>query len=154
MNGIVGTVRPQLDERCLVEEICKGKCGVSLLGTNESRVVVDLDKSGAPIGNATRKCDYLFFADPNLAVPLELKDSGTPNVKTVTDQLQAGATKIQELVPGGLNVKFRPVLVSRSPRRRDTTYQLRKAVVEFRNCHERVRLVECGGALTDAIVGQ
>ena len=75
-------------------------------------------------------------------------------MKTVTDQLQAGATKIQELVPGGLNVKFRPVLVSRSPRRRDTTYQLRKAVVEFRNCHERVRLVECGGALTDAIVGQ
>ncbi len=146
------TVRSKLDSRCLVDGVDgvdgieKGSCGTSLVGAPHPRVIVDLDKPGAPLGQARAKCDFLFFADPNFVTPIEVKDHGSPKITKAVKQLQAGAGAADQLAPRGSVVRFRPVLVSRAMRR-DTQYELRNAKVQFRKRPEIVRLVLCGEPL-------
>ena len=101
------------------------------------------------MGPARVKCDFLFFSNPNLVVPIEIKD-GTPNVTRATRQLQAGAGAADTLAPRDLAITFRPVLVSR-PLRRQKRFELRRAVVLFRGHTETVRHVACGDPLTEAL---
>ena len=152
MNGFADEVRSRLAPSCLVdgvESIEGGNCGASLAGAPAQRVVADLDKTGAPLGWTQTRCDFLFFADPNLVVPIEIKDS-EPNVVQATKQLQAGARAAESLAPRGLAVEFRPVLVSRSLRRHKRN-ELREAVVEFRESRARIRRLACGDPLTGAL---
>ena len=69
------------------------------------------------MGGAQTKCDFLFFADPDLVVPIEIKDHGTPDIAKAIRQLQAGAKAAQGLTAADLAITFRPVLVSRNLRR-------------------------------------
>ena len=101
------------------------------------------------MGPTKVKCDFLFFADPGLVVPIEVKDS-EPNVTKATKQLQAGAKKAEELAPRGIAVTFRPVLVSKSLRTHKRNL-LRGATVQFRKQRERVRRLACDDLLTEAI---
>ena len=149
VNGVVDVVRQRIsDGRCLVDDVGKGGCGVSLTGVPPARAVVDLDAPGAPLGPARVRCDYLFFADPNLVAPIEIKDS-EPDVVRAARQLQAGADAADDLLPRDREIVCRPVLVSRSLRRRKQI-DLRQAVVRFRGRGERVRRVVCGDPLTEA----
>ena len=143
-------VGAQIEDRsCLADDIVKGGCGVSLVDAPGPRLIIDLDEPGSPLGGAESKCDYLFFADPNLVVPIEIKD-GEPNVATVARQLQAGAQAADELASKGIAVVCSPVLVSRDLRRK-AQVDLRKARVPFRGREERIRRVACGDPLTDAL---
>ena len=152
MNGFAGPVFRQFaDQGCLVDGIDKGGCRVSLTDAPPSRAVVDLDAAGSPLGPTSVKCDYLFFADPNLFAPIEIKNS-EPDVKRAARQLQAGAKAADDLIPGGCEVVFRPVLVSKSLRRKKQL-DLRQAVVRFRGRPERIRRIACGGSLTEAFAG-
>ena len=117
MNGFVHGVQQRFaDRRCLVDDVDKGGCSVSLTDAPPSRAVVDLDADGSPLGPTQVKCDYLFFADPNLFAPIEFKNS-EPNVKSAARQLQAGARAADALIPRDRAIVCRPVLVSRSLRR-------------------------------------
>lgn len=117
MNGFAHGVRQRIaDRRCLVDDIDKDGCSVSLADAPPSRAVVDLDADGSPLGKTQAKCDYLFFADPNLFAPIEFKNS-EPNVKSAARQLQAGAKAADALTPRDRAIVCRPVLVSRSLRR-------------------------------------
>jgi hypothetical protein len=151
--GFADAVRARLPASCLVDgtaaAIDKGKCGASLAGAPTPRVIVDLDETGSPLGPAKGKCDFLFFADPGLVAPIEVKDS-EPNVTKAIKQLQAGAKAAEELAPRGVAVTFRPVLVSKSLRTH-TRNKLREAAVRFRNRRERVRWLACDDLLTEAI---
>ena len=148
MNGFADEVLQRLtDRRCLVDDIDKGGCIVSLADAPTSRAVVDLDADGSPLGPTRVKCDYLFFADPNLVAPIEIKNS-EPDVKRATGQLQAGAKAVDDLTPRDREVVFRPVLVSRSLRRKKQM-DLRQAVVRFRKRQEIVRRIACGGSVTE-----
>ena len=161
MIGFADAVRAKLAPSCVVDgtaAIDKGKCGASLAGAPAPRVIADLDAAGSPLGPAKGKCDFLFFADPGLVAPIEVKDS-EPNVAKVVKQLQAGAKAADELLrnrvhggraPGGVAVTFRPVLVSKSLRTHKRN-ELRGAAVQFRNQRERVRRLVCGDSLTEAI---
>ena len=84
-----------------------------------------------------RKCDFLFFADPNVVMPIEIKD-GAPNVARATRQLQAGAKAADRLAPRGLPINFRPALVCR-PLRRQKGFELRQAVVCVSRAHRACR---------------
>lgn len=71
MNGFAHAARAKLDDRaCLVDGINKGNCGVSLVDVPDPHVVIDLDEAGSPLGKTRAKCDFLFFADPNLVAPI------------------------------------------------------------------------------------
>lgn len=111
--------------------------------------MTDLDQTGAPLGKAQIKCDYLLFADPDLVIAIEIK-SGDPNIAQARKQLQAGAKAADRLAPRDLQVTFQPVLASNSLRR-DKQFELRQATVEFRKRPEKVRRVACGAPLTDAL---
>lgn len=154
MNDLADTVRSKLASSCLVDgvdRIDKGNCGASLVDAPHPRVIVDLDKPGAPLGGARTKCDFLFFADPNFVTPIEIKDHGSPDIAQATKQLQAGADAAGRLAPRGSAASFRPVLVSREMRR-DKQNELRRATVRFRKQRpEIVRQVICGDPLTEAL---
>ena len=154
MNGLADTVGSKLASSCLVDgvdSIDKGNCGASLVGAPHPRVIVDLDKTGAPLGGARTKCDFLFFADPNFVMPIEVKDHGSPDIAKATRQLQAGADAAGKLAPRNSAVRFRPVLVSRDMRR-DKQNELRRATVRFRQQRpEIVRQVICGDPLAGAL---
>lgn len=149
MNGFADAVRSRLAPSCLVDGIDKGKCGASLTEAPHPRVIVDLDETGSPLGPTNVKCDFLFFADPGWVAPIEVKDS-QPNVSKVIKQLQAGAKAAEELVPSGVAVTFRPVLVSKNLRTHKRN-ELRGAAVRFRKHRERVQRVACGDSLTEAL---
>ena len=150
MNGFTHDVGSRIeDPACLVDVIGKGSCGVSLDDAPQPHLVVDLDRTGSPLGGAQSKCDYLLFADPSLVMPIEIKD-GAPNVAKVERQLQAGARAADGLAPRGVAILCRPVLVSKALRRQKQV-DLRKALVRFRGREERVRRVACGDPLTDVL---
>ena len=152
MIGFADAVRAKLAPSCVVDgtaAIDKGKCGASLAGAPAPRVIADLDAAGSPLGPAKGKCDFLFFADPGLVAPIEVKDS-EPNVAKVIKQLKAGTKAAEELTPRGVAVIFRPVLVSKSLRTHKRN-ELRGAAVKFRNQRERVRRLVCGDSLTEVI---
>ena len=78
MIGFADAVRAKLPPSCVVDgtaAIDKGRCGASLAGAPARRVIVDLDETGSPLGPTKVKCDFLFFADPGLVAPIEVKDS-------------------------------------------------------------------------------
>ena len=150
MNGFAHRVRAEIDDlRCLADDIEKGRCGVSLADAPHPHVVIDLDGTGSPLGPTQAKCDFLFFADPDLAVPVEIK-GGVPNVARAARQLQAGADAAHKLAPRDLAVRFRPVLVSKSMRRQKQM-ELRHKRVLFRGRQEKIRRVPCGAPLTEAL---
>ena len=149
MSGVVhGILQRFADQGCLVDAIGTKECKVSLADAPASRAVVDLDADGSPLGRTRVKCDYLFFEDPNLAAAIEIKD-GEPNVKHATEQLQKGAKAVDDLTPRDREIVFRPVLVSKSLRRKKQM-DLRQAVVRFRRRPEKIRRIACGGSLTEA----
>ena len=152
MNGFVDAVRARIDAlSCVVDGIDKGRCGVSLADAPHPRVIIDLDKTGSPLGPARTKCDFLFFGEPDLVMPIEIKDHGAPNIAKVTKQLQAGADAADDkLPPRHPAVRFRPVLVSRNMRR-DEQLKLRSERVRFRKRLEMVRQLNCGDPLTGAL---
>ena len=149
MSGVArGVLQRFADQGCLVDAIGTKECKVSLADAPASRAVVDLDADGSPLGRTRVKCDYLFFADPNLVAPIEIKNS-EPDVKRAARQLQAGAKAADDLIPGDRELVCRPVLVSKSLRRAKQM-ELRQAVVRFRGRPERVRRIACGASLTEA----
>ena len=150
MNGFAHRVRAEIDDaRCLTDDIEKGRCGVSLADAPHPHVVIDLDETGSPLGPTQTKCDFLFFADPDLAMPIEIK-GGTPNVARAARQLQAGADAAHRLAPRDSAIDFRPVLVSKSMRRQQQM-ELRQTRVQFRGREEKIRRVPCGAPLTEAL---
>lgn len=152
MNGFAHGVRQRIaDRRCLVADVDKDGCSVSLTDAPPSRAVVDLDADGSPLGPTRVKCDYLFFADPNLFAPIEFKN-GEPNVKSAARQLRAGAGAADALAPRDRAIVCRPVLMSRSLRRQHQI-DLRKEAVQFRGRPERIRRLACGASLTEAFGG-
>ena len=149
MNGLTHGVRSRIDDpTCLVDGIEMGGCGVSLSDAPYPNVVVNLDEPGSPLGPAQTKCDFLFFADPDLVAPIEIKN-GAPGIAKATKQLQAGADAADRLAPRDLAIDFQPVLVSKSLRRQKQM-ELRQARVRFRNQPAKISRVACGDSLTAA----
>ncbi len=159
MNGLVACVREQLDERCLVGKgtLRKEACEVYLTGMPGSRVVADLDKPGAPLGEHETRCDFLLFAEEHgnegwkeWVVPLELK--ARLELRRVAAQLQAGADAADRLVADASEVAFVPVVachLKKGQRRRLKESLMR---VTFKNRKpETFRLMRCGGNLIDHI---
>ncbi len=159
MRDLVAKARAQVDQRCVErrETLRKEACDVSLAQMPPVRLVADLDKPGAPLGEHETRCDYLVFAEQGSGkdwkgwvVPLELK--AQLEVRKVQAQLQAGANAAGRLVSDASDVVFVPVVACRlkkTQRRRLKDSHMR---VRFKNGRpETFRVMRCGGKLIDQI---
>lgn len=158
MSRIVKQVAAVVDGRCVVAEMEKEECRVSLDCAPTSRLIVDLDEPGSPLEHPRRRCDYLFFADDDAGgdgwvVPLELK-SGRFRAGQCVRQLIAGTQAASKLVPCDVAVRFRPIAVYGGVLHAAERRRLRDRYesITFRDSCERVRLLKCGSRLAGELV--
>ena len=149
---LVHSVRSHLSQQCFGSHIRKGRCSLSLSSAPTDRLIVDLDRPGAPIGKDEQRCDYLFFANiddgADWVVPIELK-GGPIKTSKVVGQLQSGADAVAKLIPGTAIVRVVPVAATRGIHREERRrLSLRK--VTFRGVRRRIRLLPCGSRLAVA----
>lgn len=151
MTDLVEIVRSKIKEKCIAKRCKKDGCSVSLKCVPKQHLIIDFDKPGSPLGQGDKRCDYLFVANEptNRAwlAPLELKKSKV-DAKEVVEQLKAGADIAKKLVPGNVEVNFRPIVVHRGIRKAERD-KLKKesSKIRFRDLKESVRLINCGGKL-------
>lgn len=154
MTGLVETARTKIDNKCLELGKCeKDGCGVSLKGVPKSRLVIDFDKQGSPLGEDQSRCDYLFVVDAGdkggWIVPLELK-SGKYDASNVVKQLEAGTRVAENIVSREKKIDFRPVLVfGKAPHKNEREKLRRTGKVRFHGNTQSIRLIRCGGDLAE-----
>ena len=148
MSGMLAAASKKVPESCTARSISKESCTVSLRGTPQSRLIVDCDRPGAPFAPGASKCDYLLFAEmdgnTNRAVAIELK-RGSVDVGASRNQLQAGATAIESVIPAEFEVIFLPLLVSGGVRKAGKKDARDK--VRFRGDDISIRRIRCGDPL-------
>lgn len=156
MSGLVQRVRANVDAQCVVLEMDKEGCRVSLDGAPVSRLIVDLDEDGSPLGSQDRRCDYLFFADAadggtDWVAPLELK-RGRFRAGGCLRQLEAGTQAVDQLVPANAEVRFRPIAVYGGVLHSAQLLRLRRyGGIVFRGKNETIRLLKCCDALANRL---
>jgi len=156
VSGLVRRVRANVDDRCVVTRIRKKGCRVSLDSAPASRVIVDFDKAGSPLGPSDRRCDYLFVADvaarDGWVAPLELK-RGRFHTSECVRQLQAGATAAEKLVPPSAGVRFRPIAVvgGRMTKEEWNKSRQKQNAVRFHGKFELLRSLTSGQKLADEL---
>ena len=157
VTGTIASIRAQLGAGCTVSRCRRDGCSVSLAKApeRERRLIVDLDKPGAPLRQADRRCDYLFFAEPACCqlwiAPVELM-KGYGDASKAIEQLQAGASEAENLVSErvGSEALFRPVLASGGMRKAETR-KLRAGRIKFHGQQESVRRIANGSPLMNVL---
>ena len=154
MTGLVAAVRKKVDDACVTNgRLQKEGCSVKLRDAPPTRLIIDFDRPGSPLGPDQKRCDYLFVAAVTgklgWVVPLELM-SGRVDASKVVGQLQAGACAAEQLVPSNLTISFHPVLASGGGMHKSERTAMRKKVV-FRGYSEPIRRIRCGDQLTKAL---
>ena len=154
MTGTVASIQAQLNSNCIVARCRKGGFSVSLAGVPPSRLIIDLDKPGAPLGPADARCDYLFLAEPSCrtlwVAPVELK-KGAVDASKAIGQLRAGARLAERLVSAHIatGARFRPVLAAGGGTHKAERNKMRANRVKFHGYSEPVRRIKCGTPLID-----
>ena len=117
MTSMLAAIKKNIPGSCTARSISKGGCKVSLRGAPQSRRIIDCDLPGAPFATGATKCDYLLLAEIGgntiWAVPIELK-KGRVDVGASRNQLQAGATAMDKIIPKQFQVQLLPLLASGS----------------------------------------
>ena len=157
MTGLVEAVRRKIEDSCIEDGALRRKdCEISLEDAPRPRIVIDFDKPGSPLGESRKRCEYLFVGDRDggggWVVPMEFKSSRM-NVSRVAEQLRAGARVAERLVPKQSPISFRPVAViyeSVNKKQRRDLKEARNAV-RYRGYREPVRVLQCGGLLTEVL---
>ena len=149
MNGLLSVVRSQVAQSCLVNRCRKDGCSVSLQEASPDRLVINCDLPGSPFGPNDPKCDYLLFEEARnragRAIPIELK-SGRIRARDVIEQLQAGATVVENLIPRQVDVRLLPLLAyGNIPKGERAT--INNGLVRFRGDPERIKRIRCGSPL-------
>ena len=147
MPGLLATVRNRVPESCLTTRLRKEGCSVSIQETPSSRLIIDFDRRGSPLGQDARRCDYLLLAEApdqqDLVRPVELK-RGKFDLGDVRSQLQAGAQAAETLIPPDLDVDFLPVVASGSVASHE---RITRETVRFRGKFVRMVRIRCGEPL-------
>lgn len=148
---LVDEVRGQLSSKCITNRIGKRRCSLNLDRVPTNRLIVDLDKQGAPIGLHEQRCDYLFFAEAvsenDWVAPIELKSGGF-NATKVEGQLRSGARAIESLVPRQMRVRLVPIVAGTCRKAERQRLRLRKVI--FRGTATRIKLRPCNSPLAAA----
>ena len=154
MTGVVETVRGKVENTCVISgRLKKEGCSVSLKDAPQPRLIIDFDKPGSPLGKNQTRCDYLFVAEvsskPGWVVPIELK-KGRLDASKAVEQLRAGASAAEQLVPNTVTVNFRPVVASGGNKAERAELRAERNRVRFHGTAQPVRLIKCGDKLIEA----
>ena len=149
---LLQSVRSQVDSRTVAHRCSKEGCKVSLKGTPQPHLVLDLDRPGSPLGQSEVRCDYLLVGEhggrSDWVVALELKRG---KVRAgVANQLQAGANVLDTLVPQQADIDFTPVVAGRGFHS-NVKKTLAKQRIQFRHRRVAVVLMSCGTPLAKAV---
>ena len=101
-------------------------------------------------GHKTELCDFLIFysVSHERVYALEMK-SGRVDVGKVVDQVQAGATLLEEMTKGESAVVFSPILVHGGGISAPERKTLARRRVRFRDKEYQLFRLKCGSALLD-----
>lgn len=132
-SEILESIRNQIGEENLFEGNLfeEGECSVDLTGVSEeSRVVVDLDKLFPSGRQGKKQCECVLFyfnaASNFVVVPIELKGGRNTKVTRAVQQLKSGADFADAYVPCGFKSICRPVLFHNRPLSTAEYRQLKK----------------------------
>ena len=152
MTGLVSEVSARVSPDCLTQRCRRPGCGVSLKDAPSPRLIIDFDKPGSPLGKSDTRCDFLFIAEDNdesvWVAPLELKSR--LDVSRAVQQLQAGASAAEALIPEDAKINLRPIVACKGIPKAERTAL--KSKVRFREQTEALRLIKCGSPLTQALL--
>ena len=158
MTGLVETVRGKVENTCVHSgRLRKEGCTASLQDAPQPRLIIDFDRPGSPLEGQQTRCDYLLVAEdpgkPSWVVPTELK-KGQLDTSQVVGQLKAGARAAEQLVPDTTAVNFRPIAAYGGGITKSERKELRanRNKVRFHGTAESVRLIKCGGKLTQGLL--
>ncbi len=140
--------------------VCReGSCSLSLSAAPAPSVLVDLEHEASPVVADEAHRDYLFVGwdsarKESWVSPIELTASAA-RVSKFLPQLRGGAGLADNLLPGDLRIKFRPVAAYGGELRRIERDRFLKPAnqVVFRGKLAPVKLVRCGSLLTKALHG-
>ena len=148
MTSMLAAINEKIHGSCTTRSISNEGCTVSLRGAPQNRRVIDCDHPDAPFAPGATKCDYLLLAEidgkTNWAVPIELK-RGSVDVGASRNQLQAGATAAEEIIPAQFEVILLPLLASGGVRRAGKKEV--RDIVRFRGKNIAIRRIRCGDPL-------
>ncbi len=154
--GLVDGVRENISKQCISSRCRRGGCSIALQGSPNPRLIIDFDKPGSPIGQNETRCDFLLIAEEGndesgWVAPLELKNGGV-DASEVIEQLRAGASAAEEIVPQNESVRFRPIAAHRGIHRAELIKLRNKASrIRFHGQMEYVRLMTCGAAIVEKL---
>lgn len=158
MTGLLEKSVKKLDRRCLTEgRLNKEGCKVLMTDTPHPRLVIDFDKKGSPLPRDSHRCDYLLITegrqDFGWVVLLELK-RGRIDAGAVVEQLRAGASAAEKIVPKDEEIRFRPVVSCGNVHKHEWTELKRKSpIIQFHGHKEYVRVMKCGRPLNSVLDG-
>ena len=152
--SLVSQVLQKVNGDCLAQRCRKNNCSLTLDDLPDLFILVDMDHKKAPtLSEREKKCDYIYFGvedDAGWVAPLELK-GGRLDASEVVEQLQAGASVADHIVPREAQTRFRPIVVHGRGIHRAELKHLQKRRVRFRNQNNLVGKARCGTSLADAL---
>ena len=146
MSDTLARIRTAVGKRYLSESCSRDGCRVFMTGIPSPRVVADADRAFPPHGILGRRCDFVLFFQtaPSILVivPIELKSGA--DTSGVAEQLQAGATFAERIVPETPCSIFRPILFHGRSLHAKQRKALNRAKVRFRGVDLSIKTARCG----------
>ena len=150
----VDAIRGGTDPKCRARKCEDSGCSLSMLGTPSPSALISLEHPDAPVPFGQPRCDFLFVGgrdeDPPLVAPIELT-TGKKSAYQFLRQIEGGVSVADKLLPPGAAFRFRPVAAYERGIPRAEVAKLRESGVAFRDKAGRIRLVQCGSNLKDAL---
>lgn len=146
-----------VDCRCIRSKCQDGDCCPSLEGLCRGQfALLPMDGEGSPVTppKATR-CDFLFFGQILGSVhfwvgPVELTTGVRKSSTKIVEQLQAGATLAEQLVPSEQEVQFTPLAAGPFKKNKREEFRSKKNRISFRGQNFSLKAVECCSRLAEA----
>ena len=156
----IDAVQENTDPACHARRCRNSGCTLSLDGTPQPRILVDLEhESASPVPRNDPRCDFLLVAsggegNAEWVAPIELT-TGRADARKFLRQLAAGAAIADRLLPLGITLRFRPIAAYDGQMRRAERDNLLSPAskITFRGQQEPVRVVRCGSPLVKALTG-
>jgi len=134
-------------------------CKVYLGHIARNRVIANLDSKGlANFFTDSRRCDFVLFLEDRdgrmVIAPLELKH-GKADAKDTAEQLQAGASFAETIIPESCRSVCRPILFLGRSLHPLEMRKFNQAKIKFHRLKLTIKIVKCGqpGNLARALFG-
>ena len=158
MASVVEELRSRVtNQQCITDRCSDAGCSVSLEGVSSScktRVIINLERVGAPIDRNRRHCDYLIGYHENETqdwlIALELKKPA--NLTEIANQIQEVAQQVEEWALNLSQIKFIPVAANAAGRRQEFRERKRMAArITFDRKRVPIEFIRCGDRLAEAL---